>query len=101
MRLLMFAVYDKAVQAFLQPFFMRSRSEAVRSFRTAVNDPKTEFANNPSDFDLMCVGSFNDENGMCEGMSPERISGALELVEPVNGSVDLSPATERAIPLRR
>lgn len=55
-----FSVYDKAVDAFLQPFFMRSQGEAVRSFIDAVNDGKFKHT---EDYWLYMLGEFDDSVG--------------------------------------
>lgn len=59
-----FAVRDKAVGAFLGPFFVRSKGEAIRSFGDAVNDPKHQFARHLNDYALFQLGSFDDQSGM-------------------------------------
>lgn len=102
MRLLAYSVYDLAVKAYLTPFFMRSRGEAVRSFKAAVGDPKTPFCANPEDFFLAEIGEFDDGTGMFSWNAdhPVKVISALELVN-VNGSVDLGPASERSIPVDR
>lgn len=59
----MFTVHDVKAEAFLLPFFARSRGEAVRMFETAVNTPDHQFARHASDFTLFEIGHFNDLTG--------------------------------------
>ena len=84
MKLLVFAVYDKAVSAFMQPFFARSKGEAVRSFTEACNDEKHNFHKHASDYSLMFMGEFDDNSGLYSTADPTRIIGAYEcLVDDV------------------
>lgn len=63
MKLLICSVFDQAVGAYLQPFFARSKAEAIRSFSDAVGTPKSPFCEHPSDYTLVCLGAFNDADG--------------------------------------
>lgn len=83
MKLSVFTVYDAAVGAFMTPFFTRSRGEAIRSFTEAVNDPKTGFHKNASDYTLFMLGTFDDAGGQFDTAPPERVIAALELVVKV------------------
>lgn len=63
MILQIYSIFDRAVGAHLQPFFARSEGEALRLLRQAVNDPNTNFHNNPGDFTLVHHGEFSDQTG--------------------------------------
>lgn len=82
MRLQVFSVRDNAVGAFLPPFYVRARGEAVRSFMEAVGDPQHQFAKNPDDYVMYFLGEFDDNAGMFIGGEPTRIIGALECFGP-------------------
>lgn len=58
-----YAVKDRAVNAFLQPFFSPTLGSATRSLMAVVNDPNHEFAKNASDFTLYRLGAFDDTTG--------------------------------------
>lgn len=58
-----FATYDSKAEAYLQPFFMRARGEAVRAWETVCNDPKSEFYNHPEDFTLFELGEYDELTG--------------------------------------
>jgi len=66
MKLRMFAVYDSKVEAFLQPFFMQTRGQAIRSWGEVVNDPQTQFCKFPTDFTLFEIGEYDDAKGVVE-----------------------------------
>lgn len=63
MLLKVFCIYDSKAEAYLQPFFMMARGEAVRAFQTAVNDPQTNFCKHPSDYTLFEIGTFDQSSG--------------------------------------
>lgn len=79
MKLLAFSVFDKAVNAFMPPFFARSAGEALRSFTDLANDPKTNVGLHPSDFVLFACGEFDDGAGMFVQAEPRRLVGAYEV----------------------
>jgi len=58
-----FTVYDSKAEAYLQPFFMPNRGQAIRAFQDTVNDPKTQFHKHPSDFSLFEIGTYDDLSG--------------------------------------
>lgn len=86
MRLYVFSVLDKAVGAYLQPFYARSKGEALRSFTEACADEKSQFARHREDYVLMYLGEFDDNSGLFASREPERLLGAHEAVGAVSGS---------------
>jgi len=78
MRLQAFSVFDKAVGAFLPPFYVRSRGEALRGFSQAVNDEKHDFNRHAADFSLMFLGEFDDQSGVFQTSDPVRVISAFE-----------------------
>lgn len=80
MILQVFAVYDKAVQAYLQPFYVRSKGEAVRSFTEACNDVNKPFFKHASDYYLVHLGEFNDAAGVFTTGEPVRVISASECI---------------------
>lgn len=74
------AVRDKAVNAFMQPFFARSEGEAIRSFGDAVADPKMEFGKHPEDYNLWCFGSWDDKGEFVTWPDPVKLGEASSYV---------------------
>lgn len=83
MRLFVYSVYDKAVSAYLQPFYARSTGEAIRSFTQLANDKGSNVYRHPHDFVLFALGSFDDTDGLFDGIEPHRILAAHEVVKDV------------------
>lgn len=77
-----YTVFDKAVGAFLQPFYVRSKGEAIRSFTEAVNQKDHQFGKYPADYTLMFCGTFDDSSGIftCDKAGPARVIGATECI---------------------
>lgn len=59
------AVFDSAVQAFGQPFFVPAIGAALRSFTDEVNRKSADNAlsQHPEDYTLHALGTFDDETG--------------------------------------
>lgn len=81
MKLEVYSVYDKAVKAYLRPFYARSRGEALRFFIDACKDQKHEFSSHAEDYVMFYHGVFDDNSGIfvCPS-APERVISALECV---------------------
>lgn len=83
MKLYCMSVFDKKVEAFLQPFFCRTIGEAVRSFTEAVNDPGKQFGRYAGDYSLYRLGEFDDNSGKFDSGEPVHVVSAFEVVEEV------------------
>lgn len=75
---MVFSVHDKAVGAFLPPFFTRSKMEAMRSFAEACCDEKHQFFRHASDYTLYHLGEFDDSSGLFAVRDPVRVLSAIE-----------------------
>lgn len=58
-----FCVFDSVAGAYLQPFFMQSKGEALRGWIDVVNDPKTSFNKHPADYTLFELGEYDSLTG--------------------------------------
>lgn len=71
MRMQVYSIHDQAVKAFLLPFFVRARGEAIRSFTAAVNDEKSQFNRNYGDYTLFYLGDYDDTEGVFYSAQPQ------------------------------
>ncbi|AXH76472.1 MAG: nonstructural protein [Microviridae sp.] len=78
MKLSMFSVYDKAVQAWLPPFFARAKGEALRNFSAACNDKEHLFFKHIGDYYLAFLGEWDDSTGLFDAIEPVRLVSAQE-----------------------
>lgn len=86
MKLQVYAVYDKAVNAFLQPFYARSAGEAIRSFGELARDNNTNVGRHPTDFLLFGLGEYDDATGLFHCQEPMRMLSASEMLGQIEGS---------------
>lgn len=70
MKMEIFAVKDRALNAFMRPFFAQTIGQAIRSFSDEINRPgghqvgsENHMNMHPEDYDLWHLGSFNDATG--------------------------------------
>ena len=59
-----YAVYDSKVEAYMTPFNMTTRGQAVRAWQEVVNEPQSQFNKHPGDFTLFEVAEYCDIKGM-------------------------------------
>lgn len=55
--------YKDELTGFAAPFVFKNDGDAIRSFKTMVNDDTTIFAASPKDYSLYSIGEFNEETG--------------------------------------
>jgi len=88
-----FTTYDSKAEAYLQPFFMGTRGEAIRGWQTVVNDPKTQFNKYPSDFTLFEIGEYDETTGEITAHTAKVSLGvALEFLKQENPVAQLREA---------
>lgn len=66
MRLRFYSIRDNLSGIFLAPFVARNDVEGVRNLQASLKDPRmaeSAIVMSPHDFQLMYVGSFDDETG--------------------------------------
>lgn len=76
-----FAVYDSKVDAYLSPFFMAARGQAIRSFVDIASDKTHNIGKYPADFTLFELGEYDDSCAKFTlHSSPYSLGLALELL---------------------
>lgn len=76
MKIRCYAVRDRAMNGFLQPFFLASDGLAIRSFADEINraDPKNAMYAHADDYDLYHLGTFDEEQGLFETFNPKQLA---------------------------
>lgn len=71
MKLVVVAVYDRAVGAYGRPIFVPSVGAALRSFQDEVNRKAEDNSmfNHPEDYELFHLADFDDVEGVFNGLS--------------------------------
>lgn len=91
MKLKIFTVYDSKVEAFLRPFFMQSKGEAIRAFEDTCQDQKSQLNKHPEDFTLFEIGEYDDSNaGIITHQAKIALGTALEHIKKSDYS-NISP----------
>ncbi len=81
MKLLVFAVYDAAAEAYLTPMFFNTKGQCIRTFVDACNAEDHQFARHAADYTLFHVGFFDPEKGLLEAMvPPDSLGNALQFI---------------------
>lgn len=94
MKLKIFTAYDSKVEAYLQPFFMRSTGEAIRAWTELANNSEHLFCKHPADYTLFEIGEYDDTTGqVVPNMTFKNLGTALEFKRQ---TVD----TEPTLPLK-
>jgi hypothetical protein len=77
-----FSVYDSAAEAYLQPFFMPTKGEALRGFSEVVNDKNHQFGRHPDDYTLFELGEYDNTTAVFVMHSaPKSLGVAIEFVK--------------------
>lgn len=63
MKLEMMAVKDRALDAFMRPFFAQTVNQAIRMFQDEINNPQGDMFKHVDDHDLWHLGTWDDNTG--------------------------------------
>lgn len=86
MLLQIFTVFDSKAEAYLPPFYMTTKGQAIRAFSDSVNDPTHVFMKHPEDYTLFLLGSFEDTTASFHVMETGLPLGkAIEYMVPREG----------------
>lgn len=84
-----YAIYDKKTEEYSTPFFQLRDPNAVRTFQTAVNHKDANNSLNlfPADYDLVKIGTWDNQNGILEGHRAEPLCNGLSVItKPENAN---------------
>lgn len=82
MLLKVFSVFDNASEAYMQPFFMQTKGQAIRSFQDAVNSESHEFSKHAEDYTLFELGDYDDSNAQFNMYeAPRALGNAVEFLQ--------------------
>lgn len=96
MKLRVYSVMDKQVEAFAPPMYFRTKGEAARAFMDGLQNPQNVMGQHRADFTLCFLGWFDDNLGSFENnpVGPVReLDGATALSE----TYMIDPATDRTM----
>lgn len=59
-----YSIYDSKSEAYMNPWYARTKGEAIRSFEQACKDEKSQLSKYPEDFTLFELGEFDEYMGI-------------------------------------
>lgn len=93
----LYTIYDQKAEIYLPPFCFPTHGAAVRAFTETVNDPQSNIAKHPEDYNLFYIGTWDDNSALFEAASPANLGGGLEFKNnepdpylPLSAPTDLS-----------
>lgn len=96
MKLKMYSVYDSKVEAYMKPFYMRARGEAIRSFAQEVNRSDSDLGKYPADFTLFEIGTFDESTCKLDVFEAKiSIGTALDFKDKPTGTLPLFAQKEQ------
>lgn len=89
MKMYVCAVFDKKVNAYMNPQFFRTKGEAMRAWMDAVHAEAAPFKRHAEDYVFCFLGYYDDLSGNFEnvGVVPEILMTALDCLS-IEGSVN-------------
>lgn len=79
MVLKVFSLYDSKAEAYMQPFFMQGKGQAIRALSDLVADEKSQVSRHPEDFTLFEIGEYDDVRGTFTNCTtPKSLGVAIE-----------------------
>lgn len=64
----MISIYDTKAAAFTPPAFFTAKGLAIRAFSDAIIEKQGNLGKHPEDFQLHCLGIFDDTTGYFEAL---------------------------------
>jgi len=78
----MYCVYDSKVEAYMMPFYVQSKGQAIRMFAELANDKDTNVGKYPAEFTLFDLGEIDDSNAKFKLHStPIAVGVAIEFIK--------------------
>lgn len=74
MKMIMVAIKDRALDAFMRPFFAQTKGQAIRMFNDEVNNNQSPMFAHPDDYDLYYLGMWDDTTGETTEQKQEQLA---------------------------
>lgn len=59
-----YSVHDLASKTYVKPFVFQTDRDAIEGFKYVCNDDETPYSKHSQDFNLVCLGSFDERTGV-------------------------------------
>lgn len=77
-----YTIYDRVAIRYFNPILFRNDAQAKRSFNALCTDPQSELHLAPSDYDLVGIGSFDEDKGSITPCDPYTVSNGADAPAP-------------------
>lgn len=85
MKLKVFTIHDSKAEAYLQPFFLATKGQAIRNITEILCNSEHQFSKYPEDFTLFELGEYDDSNAqMLPYPTPLSLGKLVEFNTPRN-----------------
>lgn len=82
-----FVVYDSKAEAYMNPFYMDAKGQAIRTFEDAVNKGGHPFNQHPEDYTLFYIGEYDESSAQFKNaVTPESLGVGIEFKKVVVAS---------------
>lgn len=78
MKLIIFSVYDQKADAYINPFYLPTTAQAIRTFQDCVDDSNHQFGKHPEDYFLYELGTFENTDASFELIDKKLLISGLE-----------------------
>lgn len=75
-----YAIRDRALDAFNRPFFLTADGVAIRSFQDEINNKESEISKHADDYDLYTIGTYDENTGIISPHQPLQIAVGKQLI---------------------
>jgi len=81
-KLKVFSIRDSKAEVYNQPWFAKTYGDGERTFHKITNDPQSMVNTYPDDFDLYCLGEYDDQSGLLVPLdTPKHIIKGVQVVD--------------------
>ena len=78
-----YAIYDRALEAYTSPMFFRANGEALRAFMDEAARADSKINVHPEDFAIWFVGTWNEDTGELLGLEEPMLLARAYDLEPM------------------
>ena len=93
----LYTILDLKAEAAILPFAREKDAVAIRAFQLTLENPQEAMSNNPQDYELYKIGSYDDETMHLTEMSPVRLITGREAVKERKQDLDTIAALQAQI----
>lgn len=75
----LYSVFDTKAKTYSQPIFQENDDVSIRSAIDTMNAGNSLIADHPEDFQIFCVGTFDQDTGKITGSNPRHVLNFHEI----------------------